>query len=96
MDLSSWFANGNGTDIWFGTNDLFASDPLAQGTWNPVTRVSQLSWLWEGYVRGGPFRDLDQAHFTLTGLATPVPVPTALWLFGTGLAGVLAAAGRTS
>lgn len=87
MDLSSWFGNWNNIDFHAGTgkNDGITS-AFATGTWNPVTGEYALSW--QSAV-GGPFVG-NTSFWTLQGVASPVPMPPALWLFGSGLAILLA------
>lgn len=47
---------------------------------------------------GGPFYDTQYGgfnfNFNLKGTMTVVPIPAAVWLFGSGLLGLLGMAGR--
>ena len=81
MDLSSWFANWNNTDIHVGTgkSDGITSE-FATGTWNSVTGEYSLSWQ---SLDSGPY--LNTSFWTLHGIASPVPLPPAIWLFFSGL-----------
>ncbi|MFC1773857.1 VPLPA-CTERM sorting domain-containing protein [Pseudomonadota bacterium] len=85
MDLSSWFANWNNNDIHSGTgkNDGVTS-AFATGMWNPLTGEYSLSWQ---SAAGAPY--LNTSYWTLEGIASPVPVPAAMWLFGSGLLGLV-------
>lgn len=89
MDLSSWFMNGFNNDIQAGTgrNDGFTS-ALATGTWDSNTNAYTLHW--DALVLDGPSPEV--AHWSLTGYATTittVPLPAAIWLFGSGMLGLL-------
>ena len=92
MDLSSWFMNWNNNDIHAGTGkaDGFTS-ALATGTWDPVTGAYSLSWL--SLTGTGPKAGLESS-FMLEGTASTVPVPPAIWLFGSGLIGLIGVARR--
>ncbi len=83
MDLSSWFANWGGFDISQGS-------AIASGNWDSVTGDYTLHW--DSIVAPaacGPFGPSCVAHWTLQGNASVVPVPGALWLFGSGLIGLI-------
>ena len=92
MDLSSWFMTWNGNQMNAGTgkNDGVTS-ALATGTWNPITGEYFLSWTSQitGTLSG-------TSIWELSGTATPsaVPIPAAVWLFGSGLVGLLGVARR--
>ncbi|MBI3188892.1 MAG: hypothetical protein HYZ31_13640 [Gammaproteobacteria bacterium] len=74
-DLTAW------TSIW--NNEIHnEGDANVTGTWNVLTGEYFLSWsrthiggATQGYV----------ASWTMSGIATAVPVPAAVWLFGSGL-----------
>jgi len=87
MDLSSWFANWGDGDYITGTgrNDGITS-AMATGTWNPVTHAYILQW---DSATFGPQCNPCVGHWTLEGTASPVPVPAAFWLFGSGLFGLI-------
>lgn len=88
MDMSSWFINWNDGDYMAGTgrNDGTTS-AMAAGTWDPVTHAYSLYW--DSYATGPACGTPGcVTHWTLSGTASPVPVPPALWLFGSGLLGL--------
>jgi hypothetical protein len=88
MDLSSWFANFDGTDFHAGTGKNDGSTSAsANGTWDPLTGSYSLSWTSVTAVFG-------TTVWTLEGVAAPVPIPPALYLFGTGLLGLVGMARR--
>lgn len=85
MDLSSWFANWSGNDISMGTGkDDGITSAFATGTWDSITGEYSLSWQ---SLDTGPY--LITSLWTLEGTASPVPLPSALWLFGSGLIGLV-------
>lgn len=97
MNLSSFFGNWNNIDINVGTgkNDGTTS-PLATGSWNPITGAYTLSWMTvvDNTVGGPCLPTHCVAQFTLVGAASPVPIPTAVWLFSSGLLGLLSVVSR--
>ncbi len=97
MDLSSFFGNWGDVDIDFGTgkNDGITS-ALATGTWNPVTGAYSMTWMSTvANTVGGPCLPTNcVAQFTFEGTASHVPIPAAIWLFGSGLLGLLGVARR--
>ena len=60
---------------------------LASGDWNPVTGSYTLSWN-ATYANCDGFGGDCQGQWNLTGAASAVPVPAALWLFASGLVGL--------
>jgi hypothetical protein len=92
MNLSSLFGNWADIDFNIGTgkNDGITS-PLASGTWNPVSGAYTLSWttVVDNTVGGPCLPSHCVAQFTLVGTASPVPIPAAVWLFSSGLLGLL-------
>lgn len=92
LDLSSLFGNWADGDYTAGTgrNDGTTS-LIATGTWDPVTRAYTLSW---DSIISGPTCAPCIGHLVLQGTASPVPLPAAVWLFGSGLLGLLAASRR--
>lgn len=92
IDLRSWFVNWADGDYISGTgrNDGITS-AMANGIWNPATHAYSLSWT---SLTIGPDGSLCAApvgcvtYWTLEGTANPVPVPAAIWLFGSGLFGL--------
>lgn len=81
MDLSSWFHN------WFGMD--FHSGGTATGSASCVGTSCTFSNLtWNAVLIGGTTHGFT-ANWTLNGTATVVPIPATLWLFGSGLLGLL-------
>jgi len=83
MDLTAWFANWGGFDVYQGSAN-------ASGTWDSITGDYTLSW--NSIVAPaacGPFGPSCEARWTLQGNASVVPVPGAFWLFGSGLIGLI-------
>lgn len=99
LNLSSLFGNWSNIDFSGGTgkNDGITS-ALATGTWNPVTGAYTLSWISTiDSTVGGPCLPTQcTAQFTFEGIANPVPVPAAFWLFGSGLMSVFMMTRRRS
>jgi len=92
MDLSSWFMNWNDNDIFAGTGIADGvTSALATGVWDPVSGQYSLSW--QSVTGIGPKAGLVTGT-TLSGVASPVPVPAAAWLFGSGLLGLIGVARR--
>lgn len=93
MDLRGWFANWSDGDYITGTgrSDGFTS-AMATGTWDPITHAYTLHW--DSATLGAGYAPCCYSHWTLEGTAAPVPVPAALWLFASGLLGLIGAAWR--
>jgi hypothetical protein len=104
MDLSSWFANWNGQDFNQGSatastdfvpTDVYGTAPAdVAGSVSCVGTIctfENLEWqsLWVGGATNGA-----TGTWTLSGTATIVPVPAAVWLFGSGLLGLAGMARR--
>ena len=54
----------------------------------PVAGITPTQWVWADYAAEGyGANDITEAYFTLQINPTVVPVPGAVWLFGTGLLG---------
>ena len=110
LDVSSWFANWNGTDFsqgyteagdavtastdWTNSAD-FIGQGLPQGGSASCTGTTCTfnNLRWEAYISGGAF-DGKTGFWSLDGTATVVPVPAAVWLFGSGLLGLVGIARR--
>jgi hypothetical protein len=94
VDFSSFWANAT---IGFYSLDIpvpLITDPPSSGTYNPGTGAYELTWI-------SPFSLLvygqtisGNASVLLSGTATLVPVPAALWLLGSGLLGLAGIARR--
>ncbi len=86
LDLSSWFAEWNGTSFNQG-------DANVTGTYNSVT--GDFTAGWSKLISGGSF-DGKTGYWEITGTAnvSAVPVPAAVWLFGSGLVGLAGIARR--
>jgi hypothetical protein len=97
MDLSSLFANWGDIDFNIGTGKSDGvTSAFASGTWNPLTNAYTLSWITtvDNSV-GGPCMPTNcTAAFVFAGTANAVPLPAAVWLFGSGLIGLVGIARR--
>lgn len=92
MDLSSFFFNWNDSDIHAGTGKTDGvTSALATGAWDPVTGDYTLSWI--SLTGLGPKANLV-SFISLSGVATPVPVPATFILFFSGIAGLLGVSNR--
>ena len=76
-DLSSFYINWNGNEIYMG--DVAMVSDLGSG-------VYELSWS----VSDGALSANIPTIFDLTMQVSAVPVPAAIWLFGSGLLGLVA------
>jgi hypothetical protein len=96
VDLSSWavlwngtvFDQGPGGTASDGTNYIDAVD----ASYDPVTKRYSISW--GNRIAGGPFNGF-QGYWHFEGTHV-VPVPAAVWLFGSGLLGLVGLARRKS
>ncbi len=95
MDLSSLFGTWNDGDYITGTGRSDGvTSILATGTWNLTTNAYTLHWDSRTLGPWCPGPDGCISHWTVEGMASPVPVPTAIWLFGSGLLGLFGAVRR--
>ena len=89
-DLSAWEVFWNGSAFEQGPRPVNTGPfVLAEGIYNLVTREYVLDW--DSQIKGGPFGGVPAA-WHLEG--TVVPVPAAVWLFGSGLMAVFGFARR--
>ncbi|HHJ16371.1 MAG TPA: hypothetical protein ENJ80_06695 [Gammaproteobacteria bacterium] len=87
MDLSSWFFNWNGNDMHTGTGKSDGvTSAFATGVWDPVSGEYSLSWQTLTGIGSNP--DFVSV-ISLRGVASPVPVPAAIFLFLSGLLGLI-------
>lgn len=85
-DLSSWEVMWNGSAFEQGPRpDMNGPFTSATGTYDRSTGEYHLQWT--SQIKGGPFGGVT-GYWVLEGQHV-VPVPAALWLFGTGLVGLL-------
>ena len=100
LDLSSWTAYWNGTSFNQGSSSDLAPNTVCVGaacssaivtTFDSVT--GDFTATWDAVVVGGAFNG-QLASWSVTGTASAVPVPAAVWLFGTGLLGLAGIARR--
>lgn len=82
LDLSSWTAKWNGTSFNQGAIISTTVDTAGNFTAN-----------WQAQVIGGAYNG-QTADWTVTGIVSTVPVPSAVWLFGSGLLGLAGIARR--
>jgi hypothetical protein len=86
MDLSSLFGTWNDGDYITGTGRSDGvTSAMANGTWNPTTYAYTLYWDARTIGPSCPTPNGCISHWILEGTASPVPVPAALWLFGSGM-----------
>lgn len=88
VDLSAWEVMWNGSAFEQGPRpDQFGPFVLALGTYDTVTGAYVLDW--DSQINGGPFNSVV-ASWHLEGVVSTIPVPAAVWLFGSGLFSLLA------
>lgn len=88
VDLNGWYAN------WSGTN--FLQGGVATGTYTPISATTGSYTLsWSSFITTAPFAG-QTGNWNLSGTVThaPVPIPAAVWLFGSGLLGLVGIARR--
>ena len=83
LDMSSWTAFWNGT----------AFNQGAAGVTTTTDGAGNFTAAWTALVVGGAF-DGQIGAWNVTGTASAVPVPAAVWLFGSGLVGLVGVARR--
>lgn len=91
LDLGSFYMT------WFGATYLQAPDTngIAFGTWTPTSATTgNFDISWNTFLVGGVFNAPSFWHLTGTATTTPVPVPAAAWLLGSGLLGLIGVARR--
>jgi hypothetical protein len=103
MNLSSWIANWNGEDSNQGSASASTDFVATVGTTIPPDLAGSASCVgtsctfenleWSSTILTGPFEERT-VTFTLSGTATIVPVPAAVWMFGSGLLGLAGIARR--
>ena len=87
VSLNSLFAGITGPLINGGLNIGNVLPAFATGTFDPGTGAFHIAW---DHVYNLPHDFVGVGNFDLNGNAatSPVPLPAAVWLFGTGLAGI--------
>ena len=87
LETHDYFDMGGGVDavhnIWGGT--VYASSTGV----GDVNIGQYMDWYGAAYARDS-FDAADHGFWNLVPLGTPVPIPGAVWLFGSGLAGLVA------
>lgn len=85
LDLPGWYA------FWNGTYFLQAPDA---GTMNVTYNMDgTFTASWSSFITTAPF-DGQTGYWQIEGTYTVVPVPAAVWLFGSGLLGLVGIARR--
>jgi len=84
IDLRALIYNWNGTDL--NGYPASGSDGIATGT---VDAAGNYNVSWAAYI-AGPFNTVS--NWSASGTVTAVPLPSAVWLFGSGLIGLISIA----
>lgn len=93
VDLSSWAVFWNGSSFDQGPRPANTGPfELAVGTFNSSTNHYELNWM--SQIKNGPFNGV-KGYWHIEGTyVSAVPVPTAAWLLGSGLLGLIGVARR--
>ena len=86
VDLGSWAWSWNGHNYHQGASEII-------GTYDETTETYNINW--SSVFPGGPF-DSQIHDWNLTGIASvsAIPIPAAIWLFGSGLISLVGFARR--
>lgn len=87
VDLGSWFASWNNQTFNQGASGITGACAPTSAT------TCSYSIAWSSLIKAGPFIG-NTGFWTLTGEATVVPVPAAVWLMGSALLGLAGVARR--
>lgn len=90
-NLNALFASISGPLVNGGLNIGNQLPALATGTFNEQTGAFHIAW---DHVYDLPGDFVAIGNFSLQGNANPIPLPAALWLFGTGVIGLAGVARR--
>ena len=100
LDLSSWTAYWNGTSFNQGSSSDLAAGSICVGaacstavTTTYDAGAGTFTASWNAVVVGGAFNG-QLAAWDITGNVSAIPVPAAVWLFGSGLVGLAGVARR--
>lgn len=97
LNLGGFYAFWNGTNFLQGTDSTGANgtSTAATGTVSGcVGNTCNFDLSWHSYITTAPFAG-QTGYWHLTGsVVTAVPVPAAVWLFGSGLLGLVGVARR--
>lgn len=91
LDFSGWVMRMNGGENYY----LGSEQGIATYSSNGTTYTLDYYWT-DAYNGGTPLGSLqvDDVHFHLVGTVSAVPIPGAIWLFGSGLLGLVSTARR--
>jgi hypothetical protein len=91
VNLNALFASISGPLINGGLNIGNQVPALATGTFNEQSGAFHIAW---DHVYNLPGDFVGIGNFSLQGNANPIPLPAAVWLFGTGVIAVAGAGWR--